>query len=68
MQGQGWGRARPNVPQATSPANTPVSALPNHGMSALNTSGALPAVLFADSVYSLRLNQLPNPCAGTVQT
>lgn len=55
MQGQvlmsklctGWGCARPSMPQASSPANTPVSTLLNHGVNALNASGVLPAVLFA---------------------
>lgn len=55
MQGQvlmsklctGWECARPSMPPASSPANTPVSALLNRGVNALNTSGALPAVLFA---------------------
>lgn len=43
----GWECARPSMPQASSPANTPASTLLNRGMNALNTSGTLPAVLFA---------------------
>lgn len=41
----GWGCARPSMPQVTSPANTPVPALLNHGVNALNTVGTLPAMM-----------------------
>lgn len=55
------------MPQACSPANTPVSTLLNHAVNVLNASGALLAVLFA-GLSVLCLNQLPNHCTGIVQS
>lgn len=76
MQGQvlmsklctGWGCASPSMPQASSPANTRFQLFLTMVWMLWMHLGYCQQCCLQDSVCSLCLNQLPNHCAGIVQS